>query len=47
MPMFSLRDCTVKILDTSLSRSLFEESVAHGENHGRLTFEGQLLGTPE
>jgi eukaryotic-like serine/threonine-protein kinase len=43
----SLRAATVKILDTSLSRSIFEESVPSGEGQSRLTFEGQLLGTPE
>lgn len=43
-----LTSAAVKILDTSLSRSLFEESVPdHGAGHSRLTFEGQLLGTPE
>jgi serine/threonine protein kinase len=37
---------TVKILDTSLSRSLFEESLAAASSP-RLTHEGEFLGTPE
>jgi serine/threonine-protein kinase len=36
---------TVKILDTSLTRSYFEQSF--GDASPRLTHEGQLLGTPE
>jgi serine/threonine protein kinase len=42
-----LQSATVKVLDTSLSRSLFAESVPEGGGHSRLTFEGQLVGTPE
>jgi tRNA A-37 threonylcarbamoyl transferase component Bud32 len=43
----SLLGATVKILDTSLSRCLFEESIPAGEGQCRLTHERQLLGTPE
>ncbi len=41
------RGTTVKILDTSLSRSLFEESMPAGASQSRLTHERQLLGNPE
>lgn len=42
-----LRSATVKILDTSLSRSVFEETIPGGTGSSRLTYEGQLVGTPE
>ena len=43
-----LKTATVKILDTSLSRSLFEDSIGDSEAaQSRLTYEGQLIGTPE
>lgn len=41
-----LLSATVKILDTSLSRSIFEESLATASSP-RLTHEGEFLGTPE
>jgi eukaryotic-like serine/threonine-protein kinase len=42
-----LQSATVKILDTSLSRSVFEETIPGGTHSSRLTYEGQLVGTPE
>jgi serine/threonine protein kinase len=42
-----LRSATVKILDTSLSRSVFEETIPGGTGSSRLTYEGQIVGTPE